>query len=56
MTVLLSLSVLAILVGLALYLIPTNWPRVQEVGRITYAMGLLAFLIQVGPQIVNLLG
>lgn len=54
MSVLLSLSVLAVLVGLLLYFLPVN-PKVQEVGRMTYFAGLLTFLLQVGPQVVSLL-
>lgn len=57
MEVLLSLAVLAILIGLALHLlVPTDtYPRLQQLGIPTYFAGLLVFLLQAGPQIVSLI-
>jgi hypothetical protein len=48
------LSIIVCIVGLLAYAISTN-PKVQELGRIAYAMGLLAALLQLGAQVVNLL-
>lgn len=45
------LSLLVALIGLLAYALSAN-PKVQELGRISYAMGLLAFLLRVtGPAI-----
>lgn len=38
------LSVLVLVVGLLMYLLAAN-PKVQEVGRIMFAFGLLVFLM-----------
>lgn len=54
MEVLLSLSVLAMIVGLLLYFLVAN-PKWQTIGLWTYGAGVLSFLLQSGPQIVNLL-
>lgn len=41
------LSLLVCLLGLVVYLI-TAHPKASEVGKISFAMGLLAFLLTVG--------
>jgi hypothetical protein len=49
------LSLLVALIGVMTYVLATN-PKVQEVGRIAYAFGLLAFLLAVGSgHIVNII-
>ena len=53
MTVLFPL--LVALVGVLAYALSNN-VRVCELGRIAYAMGLLAFLLTAGPHIVSFLG
>ncbi len=42
------LSLLVCLVGLLMYALSAN-PKLQEIGRISYFAGLLAFLLQVAP-------
>lgn len=51
MTILLPL--LVALVGVLMYALSTN-AKLQEIGRIAYAMGLLAFMLTAGPHIVSL--
>lgn len=41
------LSLLVALVGVLMYALSAN-PKLQEIGRISYAMGLLAFLLAIG--------
>lgn len=48
------LSLLTAVVGLVLYFIATN-AKVAEVGRLAFAVGLLAFLLQVSPKVIDLL-
>lgn len=52
MTILLPL--LAALAGLLMYAFCVN-PKLQEVGRLSFFAGLLAFLLTAGSQIVSLL-
>ncbi|HXI85257.1 MAG TPA: hypothetical protein VNL17_14345 [Verrucomicrobiae bacterium] len=40
------LSLLVALVGVLMYALSAN-PKLQEIGRISFAMGLLAFLLRV---------
>lgn len=49
-----GLSLLVCVVGFLFYMLSGN-PKVSEGGRIAFAMGLLAFLLQV-REVVNLLG
>lgn len=46
---------LVALIGLLIYLLSKDGKR-TEVGRITYFAGLLAFLLQAAPHIVNFFG
>lgn len=47
-------SLLIALIGVLMYALCVN-PKLQEIGRITYAMGLLAFLLQGVQHLVALL-
>lgn len=47
------LSLIVLIIGLIVYAISNN-PKAQELGRIAFAMGLLAALLQLGGQTVNL--
>ena len=49
------LSLLVCIIGLLVYILAAN-PKAAELGRIAYFAGLLAFLLQVSPQLINLLG
>lgn len=49
------LSLLVCVVGLLVYALSNN-AKVMELGRIAYAMGLLAFLLQVPAHLVSLVG
>jgi hypothetical protein len=46
------ISLFVALLGLIVYLAAAN-PKAQEVGRIAYAFGLLAFLLTVVPRLVT---
>jgi len=46
------LSLLIAIIGLLVYFVSSK-PKVAELGRIAYAMGLLAFLLQVSEKIVS---
>jgi hypothetical protein len=48
-------SLLVALIGLLMYALAAN-PKLQEIGRISYFAGLLAFLLQFGPSVVALFG
>lgn len=48
------LSIIVLLIGLVVYAISSN-PKAQELGRISFAMGLLAALLQLGGQAISLL-
>lgn len=50
-TVLLALAIA--LLGLVVYLVVAN-PKAQEVGRISFAMGLLAFLLAVDGRALHI--
>jgi hypothetical protein len=49
------LSIIVCVIGLFIYAFAAK-PEAKELGRIAYAMGLLAALLQLGGQMVNLLG
>jgi Na+/phosphate symporter len=44
------LPVLVLLVGVLMYALSAN-PKLQEIGRIMFAMGLLAALFRAGPML-----
>ena len=48
------LSLLVCLIGMVIYAIASN-PKAQELGRLSFFAGLLAFLINVGPKAAELL-
>lgn len=48
------LPLLVAIVGLLVYALSAN-PKVQELGRISFAMGLLAFLLTSGERVVSAL-
>ena len=48
-------SLLVCLVGVLMYALSVN-PKLQEIGRIAYGVGLLVFLFRLGPEVVNLFG
>lgn len=43
------IPLLCALVGVLMYALSAN-PKLQEIGRIMFAFGLLVFLFQLGPQ------
>jgi hypothetical protein len=47
------LSLLVAVVGLLIYVL-SNHARWMEIGRLAYACGLLAFLLQEAPKLVGL--
>ncbi len=49
------LSLLVALIGVLAYALSENG-KIQEIGRISFAMGLLAFLLQVVPRMIGLGG
>lgn len=49
------LSLLVALIGLLCYVLAAN-PKVCELGRLSYWVGLLAFLLKVGPSAIDLFG
>lgn len=49
------LSLLVCLIGVVMYIISTN-AKVVEIGYVMMAMGLLAFLIKVGPGVFEVIG
>lgn len=52
---LMYLSLLVALIGLLVYALTAN-AKAQELGRIAFACGLLAFLLKVGEPLINILG
>lgn len=48
------LSLLVVIVGVLMYALCAN-AKLAEIGRIGFAMGLLAFLLQVTPHLVNVI-
>jgi len=48
-------SLLVALIGLLMYALAAN-PKLQEIGRLSYMMGLLAFLLNLTSSVVNLVG
>lgn len=49
------LPLLIALVGMLMYILAAN-PKIQELGRIMFFCGLLAFLMVGGQQAITLLG
>lgn len=49
------LSLLVALVGVLMYALCAN-PKLQRIGEMSYFAGLLAFLLQVSPKVIELLG
>ena len=47
------LSIIVTVVGLLMYALSAN-PKIQEIGRIMFMMGLLAALLQLGGSSVSL--
>jgi len=47
-------SLLVAVIGVLMYVLATNG-KLVEIGRIAFAFGLLAFLLQLSPQMINLL-
>lgn len=52
---LILISLLVAVIGLLVYALAAN-AKVAELGRIAFACGLLAFLLQLGPHALSLLG
>lgn len=46
------LSLLVAVIGVLMYALAAN-PKLQEIGRLSYACGLLAFLLEAVPKLVN---
>jgi hypothetical protein len=46
-------SLLVTIIGLLMYALAAN-PKLQEIGRISYAFGLLVFLLRIGPDLVSI--
>lgn len=46
-------SLLVAIIGVLMYALAVN-PKLQEIGRIAYAFGLLVFLLRLGPEMVTL--
>lgn len=49
------LSIIVLVIGLIVYAISNN-AKASELGRIAFAMGLLAALLQLGGQAISLFG
>lgn len=49
------LSLLVAIVGALIYVLMSN-AKAQELGRIAFGAGLLAFLLKVSEPLINLLG
>lgn len=49
------LSLLVAVVGAIIYIVAAN-PKMSEMGRLSFTVGLLAFLFQFGPHTVAALG
>lgn len=49
------LSLLVALIGLLMYALCANG-KLSEIGRISFSCGLLAFLLQISPKVLDLLG
>jgi len=54
-TMIVFVSLLVALIGVLMYALAVN-PKLQEIGRIAFAFGLLAFLLRLGPDVVSLFG
>lgn len=46
-----AISLLIAIIGILMYALCVN-PKLQEIGRISFAMGILAFLLRVGPDML----
>jgi Na+/phosphate symporter len=53
--VIILVSLLVALVGVLMYALSVN-PKLQEIGRISFAFGLLVFLLRLNPEMVNIFG
>jgi len=49
------LSLLVAVVGVLMYALCTN-PKLAEIGRLAFFAGLLAFLLQLSPEMLKLIG
>lgn len=47
------LSLLVALIGVLMYVLATN-PKVQEIGRISFGVGLLAFLLKAAEPMLHI--
>lgn len=47
------LSLLVALIGVLMYFIATN-PKAQEIGRLSFAVGLLSFLLKAAEPMLHL--
>ena len=52
---LIYIDILVALVGVLMYALCAN-PKLQEIGRLSFAFGLLAFLLAIGTKPVGFLG
>ena len=48
-----AVSLIVLLVGLLMYALSAN-PKLQEIGRIMFAFGLLAFLFRLASETLNI--
>jgi Na+/phosphate symporter len=48
-----GLTLLVALIGVLMYALCAN-PKLQEIGRIMFFAGLLAFLLGAGPEVIRL--
>jgi Na+/phosphate symporter len=49
------LSLLVALIGVLMYVLSSN-AKAQEIGRLSFACGLLAFLLKAAEPLINVLG
>lgn len=50
----LSLPALVLVAGILMYGLANNYPKVQELGRIMFFVGLFVLLLVATPQVVSL--
>jgi hypothetical protein len=50
-----ALSLLVAVIGVLMYALAAN-PKLQEIGRISYAAGLLSFLLTGAEQLIKIIG
>jgi len=53
--VIIYLSLLVAIAGAFIYLIAANNPKASELGRLCFAVGLLAFLLRMGAETFKVL-